>query len=332
MMSQKTDVSYEQQLIQAKQFIRENDDFLVVSHIDPDGDAASSTLAVGWMLTQLNKRFTMINEGNTPGKFDFLWGFNHIINYTKATPSRMYSHVIAVDCADYSRIGKVKSLMNESTQILNIDHHRTNDYYGAIQLINANAAATAEVLYDLALKLEVNWTSSLGDCIYTGLLTDTGGFRYANTTPKVMRIAAEMLQYGVNGNDLADRLLEKVTYSHILLLQKALSTLSFSENKQISWVSVTKDEIAFANASNEDLEGLVNYPRNIEGIEVGILFKEVEPLKYKVSMRSAGKADVALIAKSFGGGGHFRAAGCTLLGSLEDIIAKVVKEVGLALQ
>jgi bifunctional oligoribonuclease and PAP phosphatase NrnA len=330
-MSRNTAFSYEQQLAVAKQFILNNDDFLVVSHIDPDGDAASSTLAISWMLKQLNKRFTMINEGNTPGKFNYLWGFTGIIDYSKAAPSRVFEHVIAVDCADFSRIGKVKSLFSATTVILNIDHHRTNDYYGTHQLINEDAAATAEVLYDLAMELDINWSTELGNSIYTGLLTDTGGFRYANTTPKVMRIAAEMLQLGVDGNDLADRLLEKLTYSHIILLQKALATLDFTIDKKISWVSVTLQDIAIAEASNEDLEGLVNYPRNIEGVEVGILFKEVEADKYKVSMRSAGIADVAHIAKSFGGGGHFRAAGCTLLGNLEEIINRVVKEVGLKL-
>jgi phosphoesterase RecJ-like protein len=331
-MSPKTTISYEQQLIVAKQFILSNDDFLVVSHIDPDGDAASSTLAISWMLKQLNKKFTMINEGNTPSKFNFLWNFEGIIDYSKKVPSRVFEHVISVDCADFSRIGKVKSLFKDSTQILNIDHHRTNDYYGTFQLIREDAAATAEVLYDLAMELEVNWSTDLGNSIYTGLITDTGGFRYANTTPKVMRIAAEMLQLGVDGNDLADRLLEKLTFSHIYLLQKALATLAFTVDKKISWVSVTLQDIEEAKASNEDLEGLVNYPRNIEGVEVGILFKEVEANKYKVSMRSAGIADVALIAKSFGGGGHYRAAGCTLLGNLQEIIAKVVLEVGLKLQ
>jgi phosphoesterase RecJ-like protein len=331
-MNRLTEVSYEQQLNEAKQFILANDDFLVVSHIDPDGDAASSTLAMSWMLKQLNKRFTMINEGNTPGKFGFLSGFEGIVNYTKSPPSRTFLHVISVDCADFSRIGKVSALLTEATQILNIDHHQTNDSYGAFQLIKSDAAATAEVLYDLAIKLEIEWGVQLGDCIYTGLLTDTGGFRYANTTPKVLRIAAEMLQLGVNGNDLADRLLEKLTLSHVILLQKTLSTLAFSADKQISWVCVSKQDIAEANASNEDLEGLVNYPRNIEGIEVGILFKEVEVDKYKVSMRSAGIVDVAAIAKHFGGGGHYRAAGCTLFGSLQSIIDKVVQEVGLALQ
>jgi phosphoesterase RecJ-like protein len=331
-MSRKAGITYEQQLAAAKQFIMSNDDFLVVSHIDPDGDAASSTLAISWMLKQLNKKFTMINEGNTPGKFDFLWGFEGIIDYSKAAPSRVFEHVISVDCADFSRIGKVKALFSASTEILNIDHHRTNDYYGAFQLIKEDAAATAEVLYDLANELQMGWSTELGNSIYTGLLTDTGGFRYANTTPKVMRIAAEMLQLGVDGNDLADRLLEKLTLSHIILLQRTLSTLAFTDDKKISWVSVTLQDINEAKASNEDLEGLVNYPRNIESVEVGILFKEVEVNKYKVSMRSAGIADVALIAKSFGGGGHYRAAGCTIQGNLQEIIAMVTKEVGLKLQ
>src|SRR5665647_1387519 len=173
-MSRKLAISYEQQLFAAKQFIESNDDFLVVSHIDPDGDAASSTLAISWILKQMNKKFTMINEGNTPGKFNFLWNFAGIINYSNTPPSRSFEHVISVDCADFSRIGKVKALFNPTTQILNIDHHRTNDYYGAFQLIKEDAAATAEVLYDLAMELQIKWSTELGNSIYTGLLTDTG--------------------------------------------------------------------------------------------------------------------------------------------------------------
>jgi phosphoesterase RecJ-like protein len=322
---------YTDQLDAAKNFIMANDDFLVVSHILPDGDASSSTLAVGLMLHHFNKRFVMINEGSTPGKFNYLWGSDQIVNYSVAPPNRIFDYVISVDCADFSRIGKVSTLFADSVSLLNIDHHPTNDFFGGVNLIKADAAATAEILYDLARKLNISWSIDLGNCIYTGLLTDTGGFRYANTTPKVMSIASEMLQYGVNGNELADHLLEQLSFSHIILLKKALSSLSFSHQRSISWISVSLHDIAEAEASNEDLEGLVNYPRNIEGVEVGILFKEVDSFKFKISMRSAGKVDVAEIAKKFGGGGHVRAAGCSLEGTLEQITKQLVEEVGSAL-
>jgi len=323
--------TYENQLAAAQQFIVDHDDFLVVSHIDPDGDAVSSTLAVRSMLKQLNKRYTLINEGYTPQKFNFLVGCAEIVDFSQGVNLPKFTRLIAVDCADFSRIGKVRNLLDSTVEILNIDHHCTNNSYGTVQLIRTEAASTTEVLYDLANQLDLKWTKELGDCIYTGLLTDSGGFRYANTTPKVMRIAAEMLQYGVNGNELANRLLEKLSLSHVILLQKALGTLSFAHQKQICWVSVSRQAISEAFASNDDLEGLVNYPRNIEGVEVGILFKEVESMKYKVSMRSAGKVNVSAIAQSFGGGGHTLAAGCTLVGLLSDVVEKVIGKVSQSL-
>lgn len=324
-------LSYEDQLAAAKHFIERHDDFLVVSHIYPDGDAASSTFAMGWILKHLNKRFTMINEGALPHKFDYLWGSDIITDYSSMPPDRTFDHVIALDCADYARIGKVQQLFNERMVMLNIDHHPTNDYFGTVHLIKTDAAATAEVLYDLAEKLQIPWTFELANCIYTGILTDTGGFRYSNTSPRIMQMAANLLQYGVSGHQLAEELLEKLTFSHIFLLKRVLSTLSFSPDNRIGWVSVTMEDIEQTKASNEDLEGLVNYPRNVEGVEVGILFKEIDKERVKVSLRSTGKVDVSAIAQELGGGGHIRAAGCTVAGALSDVIDQVVIKLGKVL-
>ncbi|MNP25645.1 Bifunctional oligoribonuclease and PAP phosphatase NrnA [compost metagenome] len=148
----------------------------------------------------------------------------------------------------------------------------------------------------------------------------------------MLKIASEMLEYGVDGNYLADQLLEKLTFSHVMVLQKALAALDFSEDKRIAWVSVSLQDVADSQAENADLEGLVNYPRNIEGVEVGLLFKQIDGEKWKVSFRSAGTVDVAAVAKHFGGGGHIRAAGCAVKGTLAQVVEQVLQEVkrGLA--
>jgi phosphoesterase RecJ-like protein len=146
-----------------------------------------------------------------------------------------------------------------------------------------------------------------------------------------MRIAAEMLRLGVKGHELAEHLLEKLTISQVSLLKRALSTLSFACDQKVAWVYVTLEDVVQTGASSEDLDGLVNYPRNIEGVEVGMLFKEREHDQIKASFRSGGHVDVAQIAKSMGGGGHARAAGCTLYGKLDDVIDRVVREVEKAL-
>lgn len=325
---------YRRQLEEAKAFILNQDRFLVVSHVNPDGDAIGSTLAVGHMLKQLGKSFHMINEGQVPGKFGMLPGMPEISNFLEmeAQGNRLaFDCVISVDCADYERIGRVVDWFPDSVPLLNIDHHPTNDSFGTAVLLRPDAAATAEVLYDLAYVLGIQWEKPVAQCIYTGLLTDTGGFRYSNTTPKVLNIASEMLRYGVNGNELADQLLERLTFSSVLVLKKALAQLDFTPDKRIAWMSVSLDDIREAGADSGDMDGLVNYPRNIEGVEVGILFKQADSTKYKVSLRSAGKADVAAIAQLFGGGGHVRAAGCTVSGTLQQVIDQVVAEVGRAL-
>lgn len=316
------------QLEQAKRFILNEDNFLVVSHVQPDGDAISSTIAMGLILQSLNKSFIMINEDKAPLKFEYLSGYEKIQNASMFdTVPRQYRNIIAVDCADYSRIGIVQNWFESNPIILNIDHHPTNDQYGAISLIQDKAAATAEILFYLIEALEVEWTPSLAESIYTGLLTDTGGFRYSNTTPGVMKIASRMLEFGVKGHQLAEHLLEKIAFSHISILKRALTSLSFAANNQIGWMLVRQEDIIQSQASNEDLEGLVNYPRNIEGVEVGLLFKEINSEVVKVSFRSAGKVDVAAVAHRLGGGGHTRASGCTLYMSLDEAVPYIIKEI-----
>ncbi|WP_127580700.1 DHH family phosphoesterase [Paenibacillus koleovorans] len=320
--------TYEQQLVSAERFIRANDDFLVVAHVNPDGDAASSTFAVGWLLDRLGKRYTLANDDAIPSKFAYLWGYSQLLTLDRLPEGATYRAVISVDCADESRIGQIRERIAPDAELLNIDHHPTNDYFGKHQLIRADAAATVELLYELAEQLQVPVTRELADCIYTGLLTDTGGFRYSNTSPHVMQIASDLLQHGVEGYKLAENLLEKITKSHIAVLQRALGTLSFAYDHKICWISVSAEDMAVTNATPEDLDGLIQYPRNIEGVEVGLLFKQADERKVKVSFRSAGSVDVAQVAKTFGGGGHVRASGCTLEGELQEVIARVVEEVG----
>lgn len=323
--------TYEQELQQAKKFLLEHDDYLIVSHVQPDGDAVSSTLAVGWLLSRLGKKFTMMNEGVIPKRMKSLWHADDLINMSEQPPERSFSNIICVDCADFERVGKTKQYFAEDAVIVNIDHHPTNNRYGAVNVVLPEAAATAEILFDLLNLFDIQWDVEVATAIYTGLLTDTGGFRYSNTSPKVMGIASELLSYGVNGPELAESLLEEMTLPQLKVLVQALNTLNITPDGKIAWVYVTPQHMIDSGAVNEDLEGIVNYPRNIQGVEVGILFKQVDTGAVKVSLRSAGKVDVAALAQTFGGGGHVRAAGLRLEGDLEEIISRVVEQVKQAL-
>jgi phosphoesterase RecJ-like protein len=323
--------SYLGKLDEALAFMKNAESFLVVSHVQPDGDAISSTVVVGWLLEKLGKSAVLINEGELPSRLSYLYQFESIINYKLEAPVQKFDAVIAVDCADFRRIGEVSGSFASEAKLLNIDHHPTNNGFGSVNVIRAEAAATVEILFDLIERAGIELDLDCATAIYTGLLTDTGGFRYSNTSPRVMEIASRLLAVGVSGNGLADHLLEKMTMAKLKLLQIALNRLAFTDNLEIGWVFINKDDLQVTGAVAEDLEGIVNYALNVDGVEVGILFKETEDGAVKASLRSAGKANVAAIAQAFGGGGHVRAAGCRLEGPSSDAISQLVEAVRKAL-
>lgn len=314
---------------EAARFMQQHDRFLVLSHVNPDGDATGSALGVALILEQLGKKYVVVNEGETPAKFNFLPRFDRLLNLEKQPLDETFEAVIAVDCADESRMGDVRSFFRSDASLLNIDHHPTNDGFGSVNLIRTDAAATAEILYDVALAAGVSFNEELALCIYTGLLTDTGGFRYSNTSPKVMEIASQLLRYGVKPGEVAERCLEEITFAHIKILRLALQSLQLSHRNLVASITVRKEDFVVSGAEREDAGGLVNYCRNIEGVEVGVSFIEAEAGVVKVSMRARDRVDVSAVAKQLGGGGHAKAAGCTVRGSLpeaQDIVWRALGE------
>jgi len=322
---------YTSSLQEAAQFMRQGDRYLVISHVSPDGDTTSSALAVALMLEQLGKSCVIVNEGETPQKFDFLPQFQRIVNVSQDQVNETFDYCIAVDAADSSRMGDVRHLFAAEAKLLNIDHHPTNDRFGALNVIRTDAAATAEMIYDLLEAGNFQLTESIATCIYTGLLTDTGGFRYSNTTPRVMEIASTMLRYGVKPGEIAERCLEAITKEHVQLLRRALQSLRITHRGLVAALTITYEDLQETRATSEDAGGIVNYGRNIEGVEVGILITEVEPDLVKVSFRSRRDVNVAEIAKHLGGGGHARAAGCTIQGNLTEILEDVMNKLSEAL-
>lgn len=310
--------------------IENNKEFAIIAHVSPDGDAISSTVAMGLMLKKLGKSVHLLNEDTVPEKFHFLPLAKDIMLSSEATGK--YDVVIALDCADYSRLGSSAHEWIMDSVLVNIDHHRTNDHYGKINLIDSTAAATVQILYSIAKKINISLDTSLSTALYAGLITDTGGYRYSNTTPDVMNMASDLISLGVSPGEMAERLLETVSFEHIKLLQQSLKSLQIAENGQLCWVSVTLQDIQKSGASPEDIDGIVNYPRNVEGVEVGLCFKEVNHDEVKVSFRSRDRIDVAQIAKSLGGGGHAKASGCTLRMKLNDAIDHVTTLVSDALR
>lgn len=322
-------LNYTGQLEAAARFIHEQDHFLVLAHVFPDGDAFGSTFAMGHLLQKLNKSFTLANEDHLPQKYAYLSRELDIVK--TETVIDVPNHVISLDCADYSRLGSITERISSSSKILNIDHHPTNDHYGELHVIRADAAATAEIMFDLIEHMQIPWSKELATAVYTGMLTDTGGFRYANTTPELLEKASKLLQYGVEANQLSYELLEKRSKAHMKLLKRSLQTLAFDHAGRICWMIVTEKDIVQTKASIEDLDGLINYPRNIEGVEAGVLFKQMDKNTVKVSLRSMDPVNVSVVASRLGGGGHRNASGVTMKGSLNEVVEQVISELKHAL-
>lgn len=320
----------QEMLRSASDFIRERDDFLLLTHVQPDGDAYGSTLGMAHLLAEMGKTFVICSEDPIAGKFRFLPMIDEIKQPTAI--QRKFQHVIALDCGDISRLGNAAQLLQPDAQMLNIDHHKTNDHFGTANLVDLESAATSQIVYNLAAHMGVTVSRTMAICLYTGLMTDTGGFRYSNTTVQVHQTAAKLLEQGVAPYEIADRVMETMTWPQVQLIRESLSTIERDESGQLAWIAVSGGLLQKLGASEEDAEGLVSYARNIQGVEVGILFKEKGDGKVKVSFRSKYRVDVGELALSFGGGGHARAAGCTVTGTLQSVMNDVLAKASEALK
>jgi len=314
-----------QALKDAVQFVQDYDEYLLVSHVHPDGDTISSTLAMAYVLKKLGKKFVIINQDPIPDRFLFLPMAD--LFYSANQVNQSFSHVITLDAADRKRIGDIEHLFAENVKILNIDHHPTNDYFGNINVVVPHAAATAEVMYDFVQEIGIEMDKDLASMIYTGLLTDTGGFRYANTSSKVLRIAAQLLEFGISPGEIAEMALEAISHTHLMILKRAFEHVELLEQGRVAWTVLRLTDLKDLSTASDDTEGVVNYMRNIEGVEVGVFFKEADTEAFKVSLRSKKLVDVGAIAKEFGGGGHERAAGFSFQGPLKTLKSELLSKI-----
>lgn len=311
--------------------LRVNASWLIVTHERPDGDALGSGLAMAHILTALGCEWTFLVGEVVPERFQFLPLYERILPL-EAVNDRPFDHVVAVDCADDYRFHLVSDAIAPDAIILNIDHHQTNPRYGAVSCVDPDAAATCEIIYHIAQELRIPIATDLAKCLYTGILTDTGGFSYPNTTRAVHQIAAELLECGVQPYDIAEPALEARTWAQMLLLQHALRDMTISADGRYAFISVNRDMLSEAGASEDDVEGLVAFARSVETVEVGVLLRERPDGLVKASLRSKRLVDVARIAQRFGGGGHARAAGCVLDGPLSLARARVEEAIAAVLE
>ncbi len=301
--------------------------FLVVSHVSPEGDAIGSLLGMALALRSIGKEAVAYLEDPVPEMFHFLPGADTIVHSLDGKGP--FDVTFAVDCGQKERLGKGFVALKSPGKIINMDHHATNDRFGEINVIEPEASAAGELVYDFCVAAGIKFTREMAVNLYVAIHTDTGSFRYSSSTPSAFMKAGELVKAGADPWDVSCRVYENFPARKYKLLAMVLSTLDVTGlgndgRGTIASLVVTLDMFKKSGAETELSDGFVNYARGIEGVEAGVLFRECGVDEYKVSLRSKGAVNVAAIASSFNGGGHKNAAGFTMKGSLEEIRAKVL--------
>ena len=303
---------------------------VLAGHVNPDGDTLGCVLALAHLLKHLGKDFVALSTDGVPDNLRWLPGSEWI---QTTTERRDFDLAIVCDAGALERVGRsVMPIIESSPHIIDIDHHVVvGEAFGDIQILDDSAAATAELVYKmLTLFPASDWPEDVqryvAQCLMTGLITDTGSFRYLNVTPDTFRTAAELQSWGATPAPINELVFENRSYASLKLLGRALDALQTTPDGKIAWTSVTARDMEELGATDADTEGIVNHARAVTTAQIGILFREVPGKKIRISLRARDGADVNRIATVFGGGGHKLAAGCSLEPPLENAEQIVIAE------
>ena len=309
--------------------IKRYSNFLIAAHTSPEGDALGSQLGFYNIIKKLGKQAAIISDDQVPLGYDFLPGTQHIRRLGKKFKHLKFDCLVVLDCADLKRAGRVYKLNLDNRPVLNIDHHISNQIFGDVNWVDTRASSCSEMIYRLHKRLHLSMDKDTALVLYTGMMTDTGSFRYANTSSFTFKAAAELLKFGVNVAQVYRYTYENIPVLEAKLLLKILSKIKFFGQGKIAVFRV--DLELFRNKKFEiDLaDQCLSFGRAIKGVEVVALFKNSSGLKsrMRVNLRSQGRVDVNKIAAFFGGGGHKTAAGCTIEGSFLAARRKVIAKI-----
>ena len=305
------------QLRELEELIAANESFLVVAHSSPDGDAVGSTLALGLLLREQGKTVTVYNQDPVPYNFQFLPGAGTW--RTEIGAEESFDVTVLLDCAEPGRIGAGFPANGWGKTIAVVDHHKTwDEEFADLYVRDVSAAATGELLYRLASRYGVV-SLEVAQNLYCCMLTDTGSFRYSNTSRTAFRVAGELVELGVNPWDMTSQVYENQPRERLDLLCRVLETLSVSECGRLAFLRVERSMLEGLNGEGDLTDGFINYARSIGGVEVATQLREQEEGGWRISFRSRGRVDVSALAEKFGGGGHHNAAGCTIEASPGEI-------------
>ncbi len=312
--------------------IKEAQNIAILPHVSADGDAIGSGIALALALGKEAKGAVVILEEDIPTIYGFLPG----IEKTEVYPGRErefdeeFDMAIALDAGDLERLGKRVGIFDKAAVKVNIDHHSTNTHFGQLNHVDVTSSAVGEIIFDIIKKLGLGLDAAISTCLYVAIATDTGGFRYSNTTPRTHRIASELIENGVNVAEVSQKVFETTSLAKVKLMGEAISSLQLFDGGKTACITLTDHMMARAGASEEDCDGIVNIARNIMGVEAAVMFRP-EGKRIKVNLRSNSYVDVSAIAARFNGGGHKRAAGCVIEGDMDIVKEQILDSISKAL-
>ena len=308
--------------------LEKNDNFLITSHVNLDGDAIGSELAFYFILKKMNKKSIILNQDKLPRIYDFLPESNKIYHIRDNNfNDNDFDVGIVLDCGNIKRTGGISNILENINIIINIDHHGSNENYGSVNYIDCSASSVGEIIYELIKFMNLDLLDKkISACLFTAIITDTGSFRYSNVSSKTFRIASNLTFTGMKSYLITNNIYNRNTFSGLKLLGEALLTLEMNDSGYVSWLSITRKMLDEIKANDEEVEGIIDVSATLKNTEISILFRETKDNKIKVSFRSKGRFNVCKFANKFKGGGHPNSAGCLCSGKLGEVRKKILSE------
>lgn len=313
---------YEDEFDSIIEFINAGKEFTLLTHISPDGDTIGSALAVYMLLVKCGKTAEIVCSNSMPKIYTFLPCADKVVLPEVA---KGYKNVLAIDCADAPRFGRAIYFFDNAESTAALDHHITNPHFSGRNLVVPDASATAEIVYELYKRMDMPVSADVAECLYAGIITDTGNLSYSNTTPNALRIIADFLEQGLDISELNRKIYRTTSYARTRLQGFVASRIQLECDGEIGYAVLTRAQMLSFDASNEDCEGIVDCVRDVDCVKIAIFIREGSDGSFKVSLRSKDIGDVGRIANNFGGGGHARAAGYTAWESLSTVIANAIE-------
>ncbi len=310
-------------------FLKSHSRFIITSHVNPDPDAIGSEIAIAGILKQLGKEFYIINTSITPYNIEFLDSENIIEYFSEDKHSKLFDEcdaAIILDLNHLNRTVRMEKLFRKfDGDIACVDHHTNPEYFSENNFIDESKSSTGEIIFDFIESTnELSFNEKIAVAIYSAIMTDTGSFRFSKTTSDLHRKVAILLEYNLSSEEIYDKIYSQFEFSRIKLLGESLHTISITESGKISYMIVTQESMIHSEGIESDVDGFVNFALTTKGVEIGILFFELED-GIKISFRSKEDIPVNKLAAEFGGGGHINASGTRLFDTkLEDIVSKVL--------